>query len=504
MLPATTISEIEAMLALARSGDIRALDALIARCLPYMKKYLAPSFEGMKADRASGNNADVIMDAAARVARKFTSFKGTTAPSFLRWLKRIVIRGKIDADRRANRQKRRPAVAGRDLPSELISGEEMSSRSQKPSERLDAIETWLALLTAVIALPPKQREPFWLCCICERAQDEVATKLGRSRASIAGDISRAREVVQGMLRSADHPESQLIDSGAGRRKHDLLPMETVVIAGRFELGPLIAMGTVSRVHRGVDRQTRQEVAISILNYEHCSSAELVARFVNESSWLRSLSAPHVATVLSGGMLRGGQPFLVQEWLPVSLADVLKQGPLSSAIAQATVAQIVHGISTLHSSGLIHRDIAPSRFRISRWDQCAIMKRLPLIKLTNIRLAKPLLSRKIETPLPISTHGATLAGSAEYRAPELWLDTKQAGAGADVYSIGAVWYALLVGAPPFAQAAGESVQSLMQRCLHLEPPLERLPEPNPLLVQMLSKIPSARPTLLEVSNSLQSG
>lgn len=499
MLPTIVLAEIEALLAQVRAGDAQALDTLIAKSLPYMKKYLAPAASSKNAEGIA-TNTDVVMDAAARAVRKFSSFNGTTAPSFLSWLKRIVVRGKIDAERWANRQKRKAVLAA--LPVELPGGLEPNSRSDRPSERLDAIETWLSILSALLALPKKQREPFWLCCICERSQDEVAVRLGRSRGTIAGDINRAREALQDVLRSAEQTENEVAGPAAAQRRTSTMPIETMLLAGCFEMGLLVATGTVCRVFHGADRRTGTEVAISVLNYEHCSSPETVARFVNESFWLRSVSSPYVATVLSGGMLPGGQPFLVQEWLPLSLADVVKQGVMASPVAQAVIQQVVQGVTALHASSLIHRDISPSGFRMSRFDTDAILSDVPSIKLTSLRLAKSMIRTKSEAPLPISTVGGVLPGAIEYRAPELWLDSKQASERADVYSIAALWYALLTGCPPFVQAFGESVHSLMQRCLHSEPPLERLPEPNRLLRQMLSKIPSERPSLSEVSDLLR--
>lgn len=501
MLPATTLAEIEALIAQARSGDTQAIPALIAKSLPFMKKYLAPSWGNQKRAGTAAMDTDIVMDAAERAARKFSSFKGTTAPSFLSWLKRIVVRRGIDAIRSANRKKRKTVLATEPLPVGLGSGTESGAEPEKPSERLEAIETWLTVLNALLALPAKQREAFWLCSICERSQEEVAAKLGRTRAMIAGDLSRARAALQSLFRSIARVENLAMGTGAVPGRANVLPVESVLISGRFEMGPLSASGTVCRVHRGVDRQTGNEVAICILHYEHCSSPESVARFLNESFWLRSLSSTNVATVLSGGMLPGGQPFLVQEWLPISLADVLLQGPLSPDVASAVILQVVCGVMALHSINLIHRDLSPARFRISQWKPAFDVVGVPSIKVSSLRLAKSLAFGKTQPALPISTVGDVLPGAVEYRAPEVLLDVKRAGEASDVYSIGALWYALLTGSPPFAVASQESVQLFMQRCLHSEPPLERLPEPNALLASMLAKVPSSRPSLTNVRNCL---
>lgn len=500
MLPYEVIAEIESLLARVRAGEPQALDMLIAKALPHMKKYLYPTGRRHE-DALSPSDADVLMDAAARAASKFSTFEGTTAPRFLSWLKKIVAHGKIDAYRRTGRKKRNTDVLAPNLPVDLLSGAESGSQSQRPNERVDAIETWLTILSALLDLPAKQREPFWLCVICERDREEVATKLGRTLGSIGGDINRARDALAGVLGLVDSARNSTAASDAPALASTSLPMETFLLAGRFEMGPLIRDGVASQVFQGVDRSTGQAVAISLLNYQHCSSAETVARFVNESFWLRSISDSNVSRVMSGGMLRGGRPFLVQEWLPISLADVLKKGPLSPSAAGAVIQQVVRAVTALHTGRLLHRDISPSHIRMARWefDQASIPP--AHIKIASLRLAKPLASKQTETLLPISTIGGILPGSFEYRAPELWVDAKQADEKADVYSIGALWYALLTGRPPFVQAVDESVQSFMQRCLYEPPPMTLVMEPHPLLVQSLSKVPSSRPTIADLRDAL---
>lgn len=500
MLPPEVIAEIESLITQARAGEPQALDMLIAKALPYMKKYLSPTAKRHE-NALSPSDADVLMDTAARAASKFSTFEGTTAPRFLSWLKKIVVHGKIDEYRKIGRRQRLTDVLAANPPVDLLSGTEHSSRSQKPNERVDAIETWLTILSALLELPAKQREPFWLCVICERDREEVATKLGRTLGSLNGDINRARDALAGVLGLVEPARNSTAANEAPALASTSLPMETFLLGGRFEMGPLVRDGVVSQVFQGVDRSTGQAVAISLLNYQHCSSAEMVARFVNESFWLRSISDSNVSRVMSGGMLRGGRPFLVQEWLPASLADVLKQGPISPPAVRAVIHQVVRAIAVLHASGLLHRDISPSHIRMARWefDQAPIPR--AHIKLASLRLAKPLASKQTETPLPISTIGGILPGSVEYRAPELWVDAKQVDEKADVYSIGALWYALLTGRPPFVRTADESVQSFMQRCLYEPPPMTLLTEPHPLLVQSLLKVPSARPTIADLRDAL---
>lgn len=119
MLPSDVLAEIDWLLARLRADEPQALDMLIAKALPHMKRYLVPA-GAAPGNELTASQADVLMDAAARAARKFSTFKGTKAPSFLSWLKQIVVRCQIDATRWQGRKKRKLAIGPDNFPAELI------------------------------------------------------------------------------------------------------------------------------------------------------------------------------------------------------------------------------------------------------------------------------------------------------------------------------------------------------------------------------------------------
>ncbi len=501
MLSDEVLAELDSLLASARAKEPQALDALISKSLSHMRKYLRdPSLKLRRS--LTEDDEDVLKDAAARVAQKFSSFEGTSAPEFLSWIKKIVVRRKIDSLRKQGRKKRRDDALSRTTTEGQGTAPAAQTPASRTSERMDAIETWLTVLSALLDLPAKQREVFWLCVICERDREEVATKLGGTRASIAGDINRARSALTDVLRSVQQEEQDIHTERPSTNGALRLPLERFRLAGRFDVGHLLADGEVAHLYRGVDALSNQPVAIRMLQYRYCSDPESVARFINEAHWLRTISSDHVSQILSGGMLPGGRPYLVQQWLPISLASVLKKGPLKADAARAVLRQVCRAIAALHARGLIHRDISPAQFRMARWElDEESVPRAP-IRLDNLALAKPVGEHNVRAPLPVSTSGGVLPGDWEYRAPETWVNAKHADARTDIYGIGALWFALLTGHPPFVRALDESLQSLMQRCLYHPQPMTEIEDPSPLLVGSLSKDPSSRPTLAELQNEFE--
>ena len=97
--------------------------------------------------------------------------------------------------------------------------------------------------------------------------------------------------------------------------------------------------------------------------------------------------------------------------------------------------IARGLFYLHSEKIIHRNLSPTNILFSK---------LGVAKIASLNLAKAL-SGKMAKDV---TMGNNVLGEVHYQAPE------QVGAGggvdgrADIYSLGALIYALLTGKPPF--------------------------------------------------------
>src|SRR5207253_1823812 len=102
-------------------------------------------------------------------------------------------------------------------------------------------------------------------------------------------------------------------------------------------------------------------------------------------------------------------------------------------------QTCHGLSEAHATGLIHRDIKPGNIFAARRGG-----RYDVVKLLDFGLVKPV----AEIPSARLTQEGAISGTPLFMSPEQARRLGEIDARSDIYSLGAVAYALLTGRPPF--------------------------------------------------------
>ena len=184
--------------------------------------------------------------------------------------------------------------------------------------------------------------------------------------------------------------------------------------------------------------------------------EPALRFLREAVLLARIRHPGVLTVHAGGQDEGG-PWLVTDLIEGEpLEAVVARGPLPPARAAELVAQLGEAVEALHRAGLVHRDLKPHNVLV-RPDGAPV--------LLDFGLARELDGDSL-------TRSGELLGTPAYMAPEQVRDPRTVDARADVYSLGAVLYALLAGRPPFRG----SVVEVLLAAQHRGPDWPAGPEP----------------------------
>ncbi len=223
-----------------------------------------------------------------------------------------------------------------------------------------------------------------------------------------------------------------------------------VIADRYRLHNLLAMGGMGAVYTGEHVHMRKRVAIKLLHKDMQDHAALMARFEREAIVGAHVEHPNVAAARDFGHLPDGACYLVLEFVRgLTLRQLINQGPLSVPRAIRIARQLAAALAAVHARGIVHRDIAPRNVMVvpGSEDQVKLIDfgfaKVPVEKFTamSIQGGTPIIPSEI-TPTGI------IFGTIGYLAPEGVFGMDSVTAKSDLYALGAILYELLAGVAPF--------------------------------------------------------
>ncbi len=215
------------------------------------------------------------------------------------------------------------------------------------------------------------------------------------------------------------------------------PVSTVRIRylGDYELLDVIGRGASGVVYRARQTSLDRTVAVKLLASGVWSSDEMIARFRSEAKSAARLKHPRIVAIYEVGE-HDGQPYFSMEHIKgQNLEQRLCGGPLSVERAAEIVRILAEAVDFAHQQGIVHRDLKPSNVVVDDdWQP----------HITDFGLAKNLAFEH-----GLTSTGAVL-GTPGYMPPEQAdaSDSSPADPRGDIYSLGAILYALLTGSPPF--------------------------------------------------------
>lgn len=214
--------------------------------------------------------------------------------------------------------------------------------------------------------------------------------------------------------------------------------------GDYELLAQIAKGGMGVVYKARQVSLNRIVAFKTIRDGRLSTDAQIARFRNEACAAAALHHSNIVPVYEFGEVEGVH-FIAMEFVDgQSLAERIKKGPLEPVVAGGYLREIAKTIAYAHSRGFLHRDLKPSNILIDSAGRPRV---------TDFGLVKPINSQN-----DLTGDGA-IVGTPSYMAPEQSLSNTNASPASDVYSLGAILYAMLTGVPPFS--AENDVDTLIQ-------------------------------------------
>src|SRR5438270_533503 len=231
--------------------------------------------------------------------------------------------------------------------------------------------------------------------------------------------------------------------------------------GDYELLEEIGRGGQGLVYRARQKSLNRMVALKVIGLGRWATNAHIKRFRLEAEAAASLDHPCIVPIHEIGESDGSCYFSMQLVEGRRLDEVIKREPMPNRRAAELIVKLARTISYAHQRGILHRDIKPGNILIDADGEP---------HLTDFGLA-----RLIERESTITGTMVEGLGTPSYMAPEQAAgDAAQLTSATDVYGLGAVFYHLLTGHPPFV---GGTTYETVRLVLETEPRQPRLWNPK---------------------------
>jgi tetratricopeptide (TPR) repeat protein/tRNA A-37 threonylcarbamoyl transferase component Bud32 len=262
-----------------------------------------------------------------------------------------------------------------------------------------------------------------------------------------------------------NPSAQVASSGSGSGSApdaDLFCPEVVEGSQLPKVPGYRILGTLGRGGMGVVYKAQHEglnriVALKMIRDAALAGADDLVRFQTEAQALASLQHPNIVQVFDVGKAEGLPYFSLEYVDGGSLSAKLAHEPQPPRWSAEVLETLARAMYAAHQKNIIHRDLKPANVLLTP-------EGTP--KITDFGLAKKIDADSAET------RSGSILGTPNYMAPEQAAgDSAAVGPLSDVYALGAMFYEMLTGRPPFQGTT--PLETVMQVCQDEPVPPRRL-------------------------------
>lgn len=235
------------------------------------------------------------------------------------------------------------------------------------------------------------------------------------------------------------------------------PPKTSLIGTRiatYTIEAEIARGGMGVVYRARQVGLQRPVALKLINSGVLAGEEQRRRFRLEAEAAAQLQHPGIVAIHETGSWDGYEFFsmalvqghTLQQWVDDQVFDDRRNAQVVRDVARA--------VAYAHRHGIVHRDLKPENILVDEDGR-------PLV--TDFGLAK------WHREGTLMTRTGQVLGTPHYMSPEQAGGCAGGSPAIDIYSLGAVLYALLTGRPPHV---GDSTATVLRSVLQDDPPPPR--------------------------------
>ncbi|WP_437304907.1 protein kinase domain-containing protein [Sorangium sp. So ce388] len=213
---------------------------------------------------------------------------------------------------------------------------------------------------------------------------------------------------------------------------------------RYQVLRVIKAGGMGAVYEVMDDVTATRRALKVMLPSLLDSEELRARFALEARITGIIESDHIVRTSDAGVDDDtGTPFIVMELLRGEELGSLvkKRGPLPAEDVALYLFQAALALDKTHAANIVHRDLKPDNLFVTVRDDGS-----PCVKILDFGIAKVIEQHHA------STLTRQMLGTPVYMAPEQIRAERNIGPRVDIYALGHVAYAILVGESYWAQEA----------------------------------------------------
>ena len=226
------------------------------------------------------------------------------------------------------------------------------------------------------------------------------------------------------------------------------------VQGGYTLIREIARGGMGQIYFGQDEQLDRDVAIKVSTV----AAGEDVRFLKEAKILAKLAHPNIVPVYNNGIDAEGRPFysmkLINGRTLQAVLNAIRDGDPATAKEYSRAAlitifrKVCDAMMFAHSKDILHRDLKPENVMVGEYGEVLVMDwGLAKVLGTGEEVAGAASHREDSGDYGMTIEGEVM-GTPQYMSPEqangivAELDVRS-----DIYSLGAILYAVLTLRPP---------------------------------------------------------
>lgn len=250
-----------------------------------------------------------------------------------------------------------------------------------------------------------------------------------------------------------------------------MAMSPGTIVGGYRIQRVLGTGGMGTVYLAKHPALPRMDALKVLSQDLSQDEEFRARFEREANLAAGLDHPNIVSVYNRGE-EHGQLWIAMQYIDgTDAAAEIARAPQSMTPARALriVTEVGKGLDYAHRRALLHRDVKPANFLLSRGDDDE------RVLLTDFGVAK-----STEDANELTQTGSFLATIA-YAPPEQ-LSGDRLDHRADIYSLACSFFKLLTGRNPYP-----STQPALVMMGHLHEPPPRATDVNPHLPPAVDQV-----------------